>query len=70
MAAIRNDRVAAVERLLANGADVNAKYANQIGPLEVALYHPNPEVVGLLLGAGARLGKRRARTTRCASKPA
>lgn len=58
MAAIRNDRVAAVEWLLANGADVNAKYGDQIGPLEVALYHPNPEVVGLLLRAGARLRKK------------
>ena len=57
-AAIRNDRVAAIEWLLANGADVNAKYGDQIGPLEVALHRPNPEVVGLLVRAGARLRKK------------
>ena len=57
MAAIRNDRVAAIEWLLANGADANAEYGDQVGPLEVALYHPNPEVVNLLLRAGARLRK-------------
>ena len=57
VAALR-ERVAAVEWLLANGADVNAQYGDQIGPLEVALYHPNPEVVGLLLRAGARLRKK------------
>jgi hypothetical protein len=56
--AIRNDRIEAIEWLLANGADVNAKYGDQLGPLEVALYRPNPEVVGLLQGAGARLRKK------------
>lgn len=70
MAAIRHDRVAAVEWLLANGADVNAEYRDQIGPLEVALYQPNPEVVGLLLRAGARLKNKArpyyvARLTKC-----
>jgi ankyrin repeat protein len=58
MTAIRKDRVAAVEWLLANGADANAEYGDQIGPLEVALYRPNPEVVRLLLRAGARLRKK------------
>lgn len=58
IAAIRNERIAAIEWLLTNGADVNASYGDQIGPLEVALYRPNPEVVGLLLSAGARLRKK------------
>lgn len=58
IAAIRNERIAAIEWLLANGVDVNASYGDQIGPLEVALYRPNLEVVGLLLSAGARLRKK------------
>ena len=58
MAAIRSGNVAAIKWLLANGADVNAEYGTQIGPLEVALYRPEPEVVSLLVEAGARLRKR------------
>ena len=57
-AAIRAGKLDVVEWLLDNGADVNADYGDQIGPLEVALRHPEPEMVGLLLRAGARLRKK------------
>jgi ankyrin repeat protein len=56
--AIRSARLPTIEWLLDNGADVNAEYHDQIGPLEVALRHPEPDVVHLLLRAGARLRKR------------
>ena len=60
MAAIRAGKLGVVEWLLRNGADVNAEYGDQIGPLEIALRQPEPEMVGLLLRAGARL-RRKAR---------
>lgn len=58
MAAIRAVNVPAVEWLIAHGADVNHEYGDNIGPLEIALHNPVPEVVGLLLQAGARLRKK------------
>jgi hypothetical protein len=58
IAAIHARRLSAIEWLLDNGADVNPEYGEQIGPLEVALRHPDPEVIGLLLRAGARLRKK------------
>ena len=58
MAAIRAVNLPTVEWLIANGADVNAEYRDGIGPLEIALYHPVPEIVGLLLQAGARVRKK------------
>lgn len=57
-AAIRAMNLPTVEWLIANGADVNAEYRDGIGPLEIALHHPVPEIVDLLLQAGARLGRK------------
>ena len=44
--------------LIENGADVNYEHHDGIGPLEVALRHPNAEIVKLLVWSGAKLKKK------------
>ena len=44
--------------LIENGADVNYEHHHGIGPLEVALSHPNPEIIKLLAWSGAKLKKK------------
>ena len=49
-----------ISYLIENGADVNHEHHHGIGPLEVALRHPNHEIVKLLAWSGAKL-KRKSR---------
>lgn len=58
LAAIRAVKLPAVEWLIENGADVNTEYGDGVGPLEIALHSPVPEIVGVLLRAGARLRRK------------
>ncbi len=54
--AVRADRVEAVQRLLQRGADVNGRSSSGTTPLLQAVYHrARPEIVQLLLDAGADL---------------
>ena len=57
-AAIRKGNLDVLDWLLSNEADPNAEYHDGIGPLEVALRHPVPEVVYRLVCAGAKLRKK------------
>ena len=70
LAAFRAANPSTVDWLISNGARVNAVYGDGIGPLEIAIRCPMPEVVLLLLHAGARLRRRSrpyyaARLTEC-----
>ena len=58
--AIRQQNLPILEWLLQNGADPNVDYGDAIGPLEIALHHPNPPIVRALVYGGAKL-KRTAR---------
>jgi ankyrin repeat protein len=58
IAAIRNGHNEIISCLIENGVDVNYEHHNGIGPLEVALKHPNPETVKLLAWSGAKLKKK------------
>ena len=55
--AVRRADLQILDWLIENGADVNAKYGDGIGPLEIALRDPNPDVVRRLLYAGAVLAR-------------
>ncbi len=58
IAAICNEHKEIISWLIANGADVNFEHRHGIGPLEVALHHPNPEIVKILAWSGAKLKKK------------
>jgi ankyrin repeat protein len=58
--AVRTRNKDVVQWLLENGADPNLELRPEIGPLEIALHHPVPEIVECLLNFGARL-RRKAR---------
>lgn len=58
--AIRKNNIEILDWLIDNGVDVNVEYRDAVGPLEIALHSPNPEVVYRLTCAGAKL-KRKAR---------
>ena len=53
MSAINNNDATRVQQLIAQGVDVNALDANRDAPLVMASYRGNPEIVRLLLEAGA-----------------
>lgn len=53
MHAINHNDLSQVRRLIAEGIDVNALDANGDAPLVMAAYRGNPEIVRLLLEAGA-----------------
>ncbi len=56
--AIRHDHKDITSFLIEKGADVNYEHHDGIGPLEVALRHPKPEIVKLLAWSGAKLKKK------------
>lgn len=58
IAAINSGHIDVVSYLIENGADVNYEHHDGIGPLEVALRHPIPEIVKLLVWSGAKLKKK------------
>ncbi len=58
--AIRCEHKEIISWLVENGVDVNFEHYHGIGPLEVALRNPNPEIVKLLAWSGAKL-KRKSR---------
>ncbi|MES9944924.1 MAG: ankyrin repeat domain-containing protein [Candidatus Thiodiazotropha sp.] len=58
IAAIGNGHKAIISYLIENGVDVNHEHHDGIGPLEVALRNPNPEIVKLLAWSGAKLRKK------------
>ncbi len=53
--AIRSRDLDVLDWLIASGVDVNARHHDAIGPLEIALHNPAPEVVYRLVCAGAKL---------------
>jgi hypothetical protein len=53
--AIRGRHIEVLEWLIANGANVTIQYRDAFGPLELALVHPDSEVVYQLVCAGAKL---------------
>lgn len=53
--AIKQRHITVLDWLIANGANVNIQYHDGIGPLEIALRNPDPEVVYRLVCAGAKL---------------
>jgi hypothetical protein len=56
--AIYNSNLEILDWLIARGIDVNIEHHDGIGPLEIALIHPVPEVVYRLVCAGAKLKKK------------
>ena len=58
IAAIGKGHKEIISCLIENGADVNYEHHDGIGPLEVALRHPNPEIVKLLAWSGAKLKRK------------
>ena len=56
MKAVRHDDVAAVDKLIAGGADVNELDPNGDAPLVMAAYLGHTEIVRKLLDAGADVG--------------
>jgi ankyrin repeat protein len=54
-AAIHAAKVETVQFLIEHGVNVNVKYSDSLGPLEQALHNPNPNIVYLLVCAGAKL---------------
>ncbi len=56
--AIRQSNLEVVDWLLKNGVDLEVQQHDGVGPLEIALNHPKPELVYKLVCAGAKLRKR------------
>ena len=57
--AIQKEKLEIIDYLIENGADVNIKYKDCVGPIEIALrYSMNPLVVQRLSNAGAKLRKK------------
>lgn len=56
--AIRKGALDILDWLISNGVDVNVEYHDGIGPLEIALRHPVPDVVYRLVCAGATLRRK------------
>jgi hypothetical protein len=57
-AAAMRGHLSMVEWLLQHGADPNLEHGDCVGPLEIALRHPEAEIVECLLKAGARLRRK------------
>lgn len=49
----KNVTVAEIQRLIKNGAEVNAKNSFGWTPLMLAIFNPNPEIKRTLIGHGA-----------------
>ncbi|WP_428065646.1 ankyrin repeat domain-containing protein [Candidatus Proelusimicrobium volucris] len=49
----KNVTVAEIQRLIKNGAEVNAKNSFGWTPLMLAIFNPNPEIKRTLIGYGA-----------------